>query len=81
MRLPDGRLCVIDFGLMAEIEKSEMDAMVSAIVHLANRDWPRVVEDFVALCFLPGDVDTSEELLFVLESYCSHIPTLYLIYQ
>ena len=60
MRLNDGRLCVIDFGLMAEIDKEEMDAMVSAIVHLANRDWPRVVDDFIALKFLPPDVDTSQ---------------------
>lgn len=60
MRLSNGQLCVIDFGLMAVIEKQEMDAMVSAIVHLANRDWPRVVEDFVNLKFLPRDVDTSK---------------------
>lgn len=59
MRLKNGQLCVIDFGLMAVIEKEEMDAMVSAIVHLANRDWPRVVADFVVLKFLPPDVDTS----------------------
>lgn len=60
MRLKNGQLCVIDFGLMADIEKEEMDAMVSAIVHLANRDWPRVIEDFIALKFLPKDVDTSQ---------------------
>lgn len=60
MRLANGQLCVIDFGLMAVIEKQEMDAMVSAIVHLANRDWPRVVEDFINLKFLPRDVDTSK---------------------
>lgn len=60
MRLENGQLCVIDFGLMAVIEKEEMDAMVSAIVHLANRDWPRVIEDFVALKFLPASVDTSQ---------------------
>lgn len=59
MRLENGQLCVIDFGLMAVIEKEEMDAMVSAIVHLANRDWPRVVDDFVALKFLPKNIDTS----------------------
>lgn len=59
MRLDNGQLCVIDFGLMAVIEKEEMDAMVSAIVHLANRDWPNVIEDFVTLKFLPPDVDTS----------------------
>lgn len=60
MRLGNGQLCVIDFGLMAVIEKVEMDAMVSAIVHLANRDWPKVIDDFVTLKFLPAGVDTSE---------------------
>ena len=37
-----------------------MDAMVSAIIHLANRDWPRVVDDFVTLKFLPSDIDKSQ---------------------
>lgn len=60
MRLDNGQLCVIDFGLMAVIEKEEMDAMVSAIVHLANRDWPKVIDDFVVLKFLPEDIDTSK---------------------
>lgn len=60
MRLDSGQLCIIDFGLMAEIEKQEMDAMVSAIVHLANRDWPNVIDDFVALKFLPDDIDKSQ---------------------
>lgn len=60
MRLDNGQLCVIDFGLMAVIEKREMDAMVSAIVHLANRDWPKVIEDFVTLRFLPADIDASQ---------------------
>lgn len=59
MRLKNGQLCVIDFGLMAVIDKAEMDAMVSAIIHLANRDWPRVVDDFVVLKFLPSDIDKS----------------------
>eukprot|EP00177_Eucheuma_denticulatum_P005932 GFKZ01010812.1.p1 GENE.GFKZ01010812.1~~GFKZ01010812.1.p1 ORF type:complete len:730 (+),score=109.89 GFKZ01010812.1:292-2481(+) len=60
MRLENGKLCVIDFGLMSVIEKQEMDAMVSAIVHLANRDWPNVINDFVVLKFLPEDIDTSQ---------------------
>lgn len=60
MRLDNGQLCVIDFGLMAVIEKQEMDAMVSAIVHLANRDWPRVIDDFVTLKFLPVGIDKSQ---------------------
>lgn len=60
MRLENGQLCVIDFGLMAEIDEVERNAMVSAIVHLANRDWPAVVQDFIALRFLPPDMDASQ---------------------
>lgn len=61
IRLDNGQLCIIDFGLMATIEKEEMDAMVSAIIHLANRDYKNVVQDFVALKFLPeNEVDLDE---------------------
>lgn len=60
MRLPNGQLCVIDFGLMAEIDDIERNAMVSAIVHLANRDWPSVVQDFITLRFLPPSIDASQ---------------------
>ena len=31
--------------------------MVSATIHLANRDWASLVDDFVALDFLPADCD------------------------
>jgi aarF domain-containing kinase len=55
--LDSGDLCIIDFGLMATIDKIEMDAMVSAIVHLANRDYKNVVHDFVALKFLLPSAD------------------------
>ncbi|CEM03639.1 unnamed protein product [Vitrella brassicaformis CCMP3155] len=54
---PDGKLVLIDFGLMAEIAKPEMDAMIASIIHLANRDYDKVVDDFVKLDFLPADID------------------------
>jgi hypothetical protein len=31
--------------------------MVSATIHLANRDWPSLINDFVDLDFLPADCD------------------------
>jgi len=49
----DGRLVILDFGLMAEIERPQMDRMVASIIHLANRDFEAVVDDFIALDFLP----------------------------
>ena len=35
----DGKLVLIDFGLVAKVEQEDMDAMVSSIVHLANKDY------------------------------------------
>jgi len=56
----DGRLVVIDFGLMATIEKPQMNAMIASIIHLANRDYTQVIDDFIALDFLPPDVDRAK---------------------
>ena len=33
----NGKLVLIDFGLVAKVEQEDMDAMVSSIVHLANK--------------------------------------------
>ena len=30
---------------------------VSATIHLANRDWDALIDDFIALNFLPQDAD------------------------
>lgn len=53
---PDaGKLCLLDFGLVAEIPSYDRQVMVSATIHLANRDWGALVDDFIALRFLPRD--------------------------
>ena len=41
----------------AQIPARDRDAMVAATVHLANRDWAQLCEDFVELGFLPPDCD------------------------
>ena len=52
-----GKLCLLDFGLVAEVPPADREAMVSATIHLANRDWPALIDDFVALEFLPAGCD------------------------
>ena len=52
-----GKLCLLDFGLVAEVPVADREAMVSATIHLANRDWGSLIDDFVALDFLPADCD------------------------
>ncbi|KAG2430848.1 hypothetical protein HXX76_009822 [Chlamydomonas incerta] len=52
-----GKLALLDFGLVAEIPAADRQAMVAATIHLANRDWDALIDDFVALGFLPRNPD------------------------
>ncbi len=52
-----GKLALLDFGLVAEIPEADREAMVSATIHLANRDWNGLIDDFIALQFLPASSD------------------------
>ena len=51
------RIALIDFGLVASVRQEDMDTMVSALIHLANRDYPSLVDDFISLNILPADCD------------------------
>ena len=53
--MADGRLALLDFGLVARVRPADQDTMVNAIVHLANKDFGSLVDDFIALEILPAD--------------------------
>ena len=53
--MDDGRLGLLDFGLVARVRRDDQDTMVSSIIHLANKDFPSLVDDFIALEVLPKD--------------------------
>jgi predicted unusual protein kinase regulating ubiquinone biosynthesis (AarF/ABC1/UbiB family) len=50
-------LFLLDFGLTAAVPEDDKPKLVVAIVHMANKDWAAVTDDFVALRFLPDDID------------------------
>lgn len=57
----DGRLCLLDFGLCANIEEHARRAMTTAIVHLLTGDFDSLIEkDAKDLGFLPKDTDVTE---------------------
>jgi aarF domain-containing kinase len=62
----DGRLVLIDFGLCAEVDRMDSTAMTKALVDLMRGDVPGLLDDAIALRFLPQDVDR-KALLPVLE--------------
>merc|ERR1719195_2610599 len=54
---PEGKLALIDFGLMADVPIQDTKTMTKTIVHLMQGDVPGLVEDAIELGFLPEDVD------------------------
>lgn len=50
-------LALIDCGLMASINEVDRDFMISAVIHLANKDYASLVDDFVKLQILPEDTN------------------------
>ncbi|KXZ45805.1 hypothetical protein GPECTOR_50g599 [Gonium pectorale] len=58
IRTPDGRICVLDFGLMTEITPEQRLALVEYIAHLSTQDWEALAGDLQTLGFIPPEVDT-----------------------
>lgn len=57
LAMDDGRLALLDFGLVSRVRPGDRDVMVSALIHLANRDWAALVDDFIELEVLPKDAN------------------------
>jgi predicted unusual protein kinase regulating ubiquinone biosynthesis (AarF/ABC1/UbiB family) len=55
--LADGRMAYIDFGMMDQLEQTTKETLVDALVHLINKDYIKLAEDFVKLGFLTPDTD------------------------
>lgn len=55
--MPDGRMAYIDFGMMDQLEETTKETLVDALVHLVNKDYTDLAEDFVNLGFLTPDTN------------------------
>jgi len=58
MRTDDGKLAILDFGLMTEVTENQRYGMIEAIAHLLNRDYSEIGQDFINLGFIPEGTDT-----------------------
>jgi len=55
---PDaGKLCLLDFGLVAQVPKEDRSTIVASVVHLGTQNWEGLIQDFVTLGFLAPDTD------------------------
>merc|ERR1719203_1853707 len=58
MRTENGKLCILDFGLMTEVTDNQKYGMIEAIAHLLNRDYTEIGQDFINLDFIPEGTNT-----------------------
>jgi len=55
--MPDGRMAYIDFGMMDQLSQDAKETLVDAVVHLLNKDYSDLANDFVKLGFLTPNID------------------------
>jgi predicted unusual protein kinase regulating ubiquinone biosynthesis (AarF/ABC1/UbiB family) len=54
----EGELCYLDFGMMSDAPQSARYAIINHVVHLVNRDYLAMCQDYYALDFIDRSVDT-----------------------
>ncbi len=57
LALNDGRICYLDFGMMSEITRESRTGLIQAVVHLVNKNFKKLSQDFVTLGFLSKEVN------------------------
>jgi len=55
--MSNGKLAYLDFGMMSQVNSEQRYGLIEAIIHLVNRDFESLSEDYVKLGFLTSDVD------------------------
>ncbi|CAJ1368415.1 unnamed protein product [Effrenium voratum] len=53
----EGKLCLLDFGLVAQVPRKDREIIISAVVHLGTQNWEALIADFQELGFLAPDTD------------------------
>jgi predicted unusual protein kinase regulating ubiquinone biosynthesis (AarF/ABC1/UbiB family) len=57
LAMRDGRLAYLDFGMMSEVKPYQRYGLIEAVVHMVNRDFEGLANDYVHLEFLTPDTD------------------------
>ena len=57
LAMSNGKLAYLDFGMMSQINIKQRYSLINAIVHIVNREFPALAQDYVDLGFLTDEVD------------------------
>lgn len=70
--LRDGRMAYIDFGMMDQLDEFTKETLVDSLVHLINREYTVLAQDYVRLGFLAPGTDV-RPIVPALESVLGNI--------
>ncbi|GFR50186.1 hypothetical protein Agub_g12356 [Astrephomene gubernaculifera] len=75
LRTADGKIVILDFGLMTEVTEDQRVALIEFIAHLTMEDWKGVAKDLLALGFFPDGMPREAEQMIapVLETVMGQI--------
>ena len=54
--MPDGRLCILDYGMMTTISEEQRIAFLEYMSHLSSKQFDKTIEDLVNLGFVPAEL-------------------------
>jgi len=54
---PEGKLIYLDFGMMSDVKRQQRYGLIEAVVHLVNRDFEGLAQDYIKLEFLTPETD------------------------
>jgi predicted unusual protein kinase regulating ubiquinone biosynthesis (AarF/ABC1/UbiB family) len=57
LRTPDGRLCILDWGLVTQVEPRLRTKLVEHVAHLVAGDYEAIPQDLVDLSFVPSGAE------------------------
>ncbi|KAL7567130.1 hypothetical protein ACA910_009457 [Epithemia clementina (nom. ined.)] len=60
LRTPDGRLCILDWGMVTRIDKDIQIKLIEHMAHLTSADYAEIPKDLLLLGFIP---DSKKELI------------------
>ena len=71
LRTPDGKLCILDFGMCIEVEKDLQYGLIEYISHLMSEDYQAIPGDLIRLGFVPPGQEAMIQRAGVVEALAS----------
>ena len=60
LRTQDGKVAYLDFGMMGEVDEKIRRGLIQATLHLVNREYEALADDFITLGMLPENSNKEE---------------------